>query len=65
MKNKHSDLDSLFRKNIPDYEFSERKGNWELLNHLLKEQQRKKKTIRVVKYIFSLLILVSTAFFFL
>lgn len=36
-------IDFFFRQHLPDYEASNSTGNWDLLNHLLNEQERKRK----------------------
>ncbi len=58
MKKSHLDLDNLFRKNISDYELTERQGNWELLNHLLNEKEKKKKNKWVIIFFFSLFLII-------
>ena len=59
MEKKRSDLDNLFRKNISDFELSEKKGDWETLNHLLNEQERKKKNRKLILFFFSFLLIGS------
>lgn len=63
MAKKRSDIDSLFRSNVSDYELSETKDNWELLNHLLNEQDRKKKNRKLILFFFSFFIILSTGLF--
>ena len=41
-KQRHN-IDYFFRQHLPDYEASNSAGNWDLLNHLLNEQERKRK----------------------
>jgi hypothetical protein len=63
MEKERSDLDNLFRKNISDYELSEEKGNWDLLNHLLNEQERKKKNRKLIFFFFSFLLVLTAGLF--
>src|SRR5687768_8444921 len=36
-------IDYLFRQHLPDYEATNSTGNWDLLNHMLNEQERKRR----------------------
>lgn len=45
MANKNRNLDNFFREQLSDYEAPERKGNWQLLNHLLDARERKRKMV--------------------
>jgi len=57
MVNKRQDIDSFFKENLSEFELSQKKGNWELMRHLLNEQERKKKNRKLLLFIFSLLII--------
>ncbi len=46
MAKKNSNLDNLFRDKLSGYVAPEKKGNWQLLNHLLDARERKRKIIR-------------------
>lgn len=59
MKNKRQGMDNFFREKISGFELSEKKSNWELLNHLLNEQERKKKKRKWVFLICFILMLSS------
>jgi hypothetical protein len=65
MEKKQYDLDNFFRENLSDFELSEKKkdGNWELLNHLLNEQERKKKRRRWFFLIFSAVTLLGSGLY--
>ncbi len=49
MGNKISPIDKLFNENLRDSEVSGKKGNWELMRHLIKEQQKKAIFLRKMK----------------
>ena len=55
-----NNIDRFFRDQLSDYELSDKKGNWELMNHLLNEQEKRKKRKRVILFIL-LFLLLSTA----
>src|SRR5689334_19788344 len=38
-----NNLDHFFREQLTDYEAVERKGNWQLMNHLLDARERRRK----------------------
>ncbi len=59
MAKKRQDLDKLFRENLSDYELSGRQGNWDLLSHLLTEQERKRKNRRWLFFFFLFAVLVA------
>jgi hypothetical protein len=40
---KKNNLDNFFREKLSGYETPERKGNWQLLNHLLEERERRRR----------------------
>ncbi len=63
MEKKHPDLDNIFRKEISDYELSKTKDNWDLLSHLLNEQDRKKKNRKLILFFFSFFTILSTGLF--
>jgi len=65
MEHKRQDMDNFFRENISDFELSEKKGNWELLNHLLNEQDRKKKRRRWFLFILCFMVILSSGLFVL
>lgn len=60
MEKKRNDIDNLFRKNLSDYELPEKNGNWELLNHLLNEQEQKKKKRKWLLFGFCFLVIISS-----
>jgi hypothetical protein len=43
MVKKNHNLDTFFKKKLTGYEAPEQKGNWQLLNHLLEERERRKR----------------------
>jgi len=60
MEKKHTDIESFFRKNLSDLELSKKEGNWELLNHLLNEQDRKNKNRRWLLFMICFLIILTS-----
>ncbi|HKR06303.1 MAG TPA: hypothetical protein VJY62_16830 [Bacteroidia bacterium] len=60
MEKKRRNIDNFFRENLSDFELSKKEGNWELLNHLLNEQERKKKKRRWFFLIFCFLIMLTS-----
>src|SRR5258705_7124296 len=43
MAKKNHNLDNFFREQLSGYEAQEKKGNWQVLNHLLDARERKRK----------------------
>ena len=54
-------IDELFQSKLSDYELSQKEGNWKLLNHLMKEQQKKKTLFFRFKVLFTFLSMASIA----
>ena len=65
MVKKRPNIDNFFRRNLSDFELSKKEGNWELLNHLLNERERKKKRRRWFLLIFCFLIMLTSGLFVL
>jgi len=63
MEKKRQNLDNFFREKLSEFELSKKEGNWELLNHLLNEQERKKKNRKWFFLIFGFLILLTGGLF--
>jgi len=60
---KQKTIDELFQSKLSDFELSQKEGNWKLLNHLVKEQQKKKTFFFRFKILFTSLSVVSIALF--
>lgn len=52
MAQKRQNIDNFFRENLSGFELSENKGNWELINQLLIEQERKNKKRKWLLFFF-------------
>jgi hypothetical protein len=65
MEKKRQNLDNFFRENLSDFELLKKEGNWELLNHLLNEQERKKKNRLWLFLVFGFFILLISGLFIL
>ncbi|HKR05294.1 MAG TPA: hypothetical protein VJY62_11735 [Bacteroidia bacterium] len=65
MEKKRKDLDNFLKENLSDFVLSKKKGDWELLNHLLIEQKRKKKNRKQLLFIFCFLIILTSVVFLL
>lgn len=57
-KQRHN-IDHFFRQYLPDYEASKSIGNWDLLNHLLNEQERKRRNRKWLVIFLSIAIMLS------
>ena len=56
-------IDYFFKQHLPDYEASNSTGNWDLLNHLINEQERKRKNRKWIAVILGLVLLLSGIWF--
>ena len=61
-KQRHN-IDSYFRQHLPDYEATQSSGNWDLLNHLLNEQEQKRKNRKWIVLFLSLALILSGSWF--
>jgi outer membrane protein OmpA-like peptidoglycan-associated protein len=58
-------IDELFQSKLSDYEPSQKGESWQLLNHLINEQQKKKKIVFRIKTIIASLTAMSIVLFFM
>ena len=56
-------IDYFFKQHLPDYEAPNSAGNWDLLNHLLNEQERKRKNRKWIAAVLSLALILSGSWF--
>lgn len=54
------DIDNFFRENLSDFELSEQKGSWEVLNSLLDEKERKMKNRKWFLFIVCFVVILSS-----
>ena len=59
MEGNKNDIDNFFRKNLTGFETENRKGNWELMNHLLDEETKKRKRRLIVLFLFAGLLITA------
>ena len=64
MENNKNHIDHFFKENLEGLDSVERKGNWELMNHLLDEAERKKKRRKLLILFLVAGLLVSSGLYF-
>lgn len=62
---KQKTIDELFHSKLSDYEFPQKSENWQLLNHLINEQQKRKLFLFRIKMLFASLTAISVFLFFI
>lgn len=60
MTKKRLDINNFFRETLSDFELSLKEGNWELLNHLFKAQERKKRNRKWFLFSFCFIVMLSS-----